>query len=443
MLLGRRLQTRLPKTSQFLKLVWPPSGPLTHHGRGNRMRPASNFSRRQAAHTLQLLRADRAGIHTRKLSSDSLGSSSATALLRGEDSDGSTLTELGAPGTNQRTSCETYGQRTSNFRGGPDPDRAETAYVVWACLAALVVTLCVTFFLVFTFLSKGKLNDDDSSILNENSRAGGHPLPTSIIVPFPVKRSTTSLPQRPVASNALVCVVHEDFNRTSLAFPPDGLCDLMFFDSLLTKGGNRLAPPYQENFQYFLDTAQQHSSTEYGVGFDYSSIINAAASTVSSDEKEHLEYIWENRVYHYGSINSPMRSLTMTNLLALLNKLMEIADLMEDKKSLTRPIYKAIFLAIQKDTPVKAIAEAVRAASVTIVCDVTSGSDCAARAHKYFKRIIGRRPSLGSSGGSLGTSLIPTFLLIADTIVDTHVKLVLVATSFALFRKGGVGHNRL
>ncbi|KAH7940272.1 hypothetical protein HPB52_022592 [Rhipicephalus sanguineus] len=43
----------------------------------------------------------------------------------------------------------------------------------------------------------------------------------------------------------------------------------MFFDSLLTQGGNRLAPPYQENFQYFLDTAQQHKSTEYGVGFDY------------------------------------------------------------------------------------------------------------------------------------------------------------------------------
>ncbi|KAL1437443.1 hypothetical protein MTO96_048931 [Rhipicephalus appendiculatus] len=216
--------------------------------------------------------------------------------------------------------------------------------------------------------------NDDSSILNEINGAGGsgRPLPTSIIVPFPVERSTSSISQlpttmktesktspesvpteettsmastatsmtmqletttmapaqRPVPSNALICVVHEDFNRTSLAFPPDGLCDLMFFDSLLTQGGNRLAPPYQENFQYFLDTAQQHNSTEYGVGFDYGSIINAAASAVSSDEKVHLEYIWKSRVYHYGNINSPMRSLTMTNLLQLLNKLMPFGTTM-------------------------------------------------------------------------------------------------------------------
>ncbi|KAH6924917.1 hypothetical protein HPB50_026422 [Hyalomma asiaticum] len=149
--------------------------------------------------------------------------------------------------------------------------RVETTYLVWFCLASIVVTLTVSVFLVMSFLSKATKMDDDGSVLNDISGDGGSGRfpPTSIIVPFTVQRSTTAISQIPVPPNALVCVVHEDFNRTSLAFPPDGLCDLTFFDSLLTQGGNTLAPPYQENFQFFLDTARQHGSTEYGVGFDY------------------------------------------------------------------------------------------------------------------------------------------------------------------------------
>ncbi|XP_037515258.1 uncharacterized protein K02A2.6-like [Rhipicephalus sanguineus] len=57
MLVSRRLQTRLPKTSHLLKPPWPPSVTISQRDQDNRKRQASDFNRRHAAHTLWPLQA--------------------------------------------------------------------------------------------------------------------------------------------------------------------------------------------------------------------------------------------------------------------------------------------------------------------------------------------------------------------------------------------------
>ncbi|XP_037528756.1 uncharacterized protein K02A2.6-like [Rhipicephalus sanguineus] len=57
LLVGRRLQTRLPKTSHLLEPAWPPSVTITQRDQDNRRRQASDFNRRHAVHTLRPLQA--------------------------------------------------------------------------------------------------------------------------------------------------------------------------------------------------------------------------------------------------------------------------------------------------------------------------------------------------------------------------------------------------
>ncbi|XP_037576972.1 uncharacterized protein K02A2.6-like [Dermacentor silvarum] len=57
MLMGRRLQTQVLKTSHQLEPAWPPRVPLTRHDEDNRRRQASNFNRSHAARAVRPLQA--------------------------------------------------------------------------------------------------------------------------------------------------------------------------------------------------------------------------------------------------------------------------------------------------------------------------------------------------------------------------------------------------
>ncbi|XP_037568402.1 uncharacterized protein K02A2.6-like [Dermacentor silvarum] len=57
LLMGRRLQTRVPKASHQLEPTWPPSVPFTRRDQDNRRRQASDFNRRHAAHELRPVQA--------------------------------------------------------------------------------------------------------------------------------------------------------------------------------------------------------------------------------------------------------------------------------------------------------------------------------------------------------------------------------------------------
>ncbi|XP_037576678.1 uncharacterized protein K02A2.6-like [Dermacentor silvarum] len=57
LLMGRRLQTRVPKTSHQLEPTWPPSVLFTRPDQDNRRRQASNINRRHAARAMRPLQA--------------------------------------------------------------------------------------------------------------------------------------------------------------------------------------------------------------------------------------------------------------------------------------------------------------------------------------------------------------------------------------------------
>ncbi|XP_037564184.1 uncharacterized protein K02A2.6-like [Dermacentor silvarum] len=57
LLMGRRLQTRVPKASHQLEPAWVPFVPFTRRDQANRRRQASDFNRRHAAHELRPLQA--------------------------------------------------------------------------------------------------------------------------------------------------------------------------------------------------------------------------------------------------------------------------------------------------------------------------------------------------------------------------------------------------
>ncbi|KAL3237310.1 hypothetical protein MRX96_048193 [Rhipicephalus microplus] len=67
----------------------------------------------------------------------------------------------------------------------------------------------------------------------------------------------------------MICTLAEGFNQSSLGFPNDGICTLLYFDSLYMAGSVTLFPPYPNNFQYFLEGSRQYSKTKSSIGFVY------------------------------------------------------------------------------------------------------------------------------------------------------------------------------
>ncbi|KAL1443559.1 hypothetical protein MTO96_030296, partial [Rhipicephalus appendiculatus] len=103
---------------------------------------------------------------------------------------------------------------------------------------------------------------------------------------------------RPVGSVSLLyslfCTVREGFTRQTLVFPPDGLCDIITFDSLFTSSNSSLSPPYRDDFTYFLEVAALHQKTEYGIGISHE----------GPDTKTNLDALWDQKIYHYAQVNT-------------------------------------------------------------------------------------------------------------------------------------------
>ncbi|XP_037573060.1 uncharacterized protein K02A2.6-like [Dermacentor silvarum] len=119
LLMGWRLETRVPKTSHQLEPAWPPSVPFTRRDQDNRRRQASTFNRRHAARSSRPLQVGEQ-VWVRDVNRPAIISSTAP-LLRGGDSDGCTPAQPNAPGTNDGMSCGMHYQRTWNSRGRRRP----------------------------------------------------------------------------------------------------------------------------------------------------------------------------------------------------------------------------------------------------------------------------------------------------------------------------------
>lgn len=115
---------------------------------------------------------------------------------------------------------------------------------------------------------------------------------------------------KPLPPGSLLCTLSSGFNKSTYAFPPDGLCAIITFNSLVTVEDGTLTPPYNDDFTYFLETAKSHQTTEYGIGIDHKVCRNFSAMealAAHNSTKPELEALWDQRIYHYGQVNTPLR----------------------------------------------------------------------------------------------------------------------------------------
>ncbi|KAL1482056.1 hypothetical protein MTO96_034047, partial [Rhipicephalus appendiculatus] len=190
--------------------------------------------------------------------------------------------------------------------------------------------------------------------------------------PMPTTPSTTTTTQRPLDPNSMICTLGESFNRSSLGFPDDGICTLIFFDSLYTAGGVTLAPPYPDNFQYFLEGSRKYTKTESGIGFDYEKRKDVSALVGDPATKTQLDALWQSRVYHYGHLNTPPFMVSASDQVELLTSLQLIAGLMENLRDKnTRPVYKVLVFAFPDTTWARETVERLRYMPVDILIGVS------------------------------------------------------------------------
>ncbi|XP_075543908.1 uncharacterized protein LOC142578403 [Dermacentor variabilis] len=173
---------------------------------------------------------------------------------------------------------------------------------------------------------------------------------TTTVVPKPPAAGQTTTPapttQAPLPEGSLLCTLRAGFKRSTYTFPPDGLCTIITFDSVY-RNGSTLAPPYREDFQYFLDTSMQAKHSEFGIGIEQETCSHQATMTKLTSNvstKMYLDELWDRyRIYHYGQVSG---SISFKRLVASIavrlaaTGLQMIARIMNDKKDVKlRPSY--------------------------------------------------------------------------------------------------------
>ncbi|XP_070390835.1 uncharacterized protein [Dermacentor albipictus] len=173
---------------------------------------------------------------------------------------------------------------------------------------------------------------------------------TTTVVPKPPTAGQTTRPgpttQAPLPKGSLLCTLGAGFKKSKYTFPPDGLCTIITFHSVY-KGDDTLAPPYKEDFQYFLDTSKQAKYSQFGIGIAQETCTDRAAMTKLTSNvstKMHLDELWDRyRIYHYGQVGG---SITFRGLVPLISAtlaatgLQMITKIMNDKRHYKlRPSY--------------------------------------------------------------------------------------------------------
>ncbi|XP_065292069.1 uncharacterized protein [Dermacentor albipictus] len=163
---------------------------------------------------------------------------------------------------------------------------------------------------------------------------------------------TPSHSARASLRGALVCTVGIKLNR-SVALPEDGLCDFTFFDSLQRNGLNELGGPFEENFRHFAESAARHTNTEYGAGFDYHAFEEMDEILSDPAAKGHLNSLWDQRIFHFGYINTPYSDFSHDKFTQLMEILKTVSSLMRDKSTAERPSFTLLVAAMHSDLWIK------------------------------------------------------------------------------------------
>ncbi|XP_077490946.1 uncharacterized protein LOC144101686 [Amblyomma americanum] len=121
-------------------------------------------------------------------------------------------------------------------------------------------------------------------------------------------------------------------------FPDDGLCDLVYFDSIYKWNQNLLSQPqrFSENLLAFLEKTATYQQTEVGVAFAYEKVANLRADLNKSNAQP-LDTFWKRGVRNFGIIDMPAFGVKASDISKVFLALRELSTEANKKPSLIKP----------------------------------------------------------------------------------------------------------
>ncbi|XP_075526589.1 uncharacterized protein LOC142558327 [Dermacentor variabilis] len=159
----------------------------------------------------------------------------------------------------------------------------------------------------------------------------------------PVEREKDDEVPKEKPAAPLICTVGDTMTRT-MAFPEDGICDVIVFDSIEKENVNPLGGPHTESFKAFLEKALNQSNTLYGVGFDYGTLTNLQQTVGTPRTGDQLNNLWSSGISVFGYVNTPAYYFRQQDLSAMLTILKVVSSLMSKRAVPRRPAYTVMAL---------------------------------------------------------------------------------------------------
>ncbi|KAH7943383.1 hypothetical protein HPB52_007692 [Rhipicephalus sanguineus] len=118
-------------------------------------------------------------------------------------------------------------------------------------------------------------------------------------------------------------------NSTQM-FPPDGLCEYLFYDSLYKEGRNTFDAPdqFDTNLRTFVEIAPTYKTTAFGIGLSYNAAPDLQSYLLEQVTKKFnvMQYFWNHSIHHIGVLDSATVDPREVDIKAALNCLKILRD---------------------------------------------------------------------------------------------------------------------
>ncbi|XP_077485926.1 uncharacterized protein LOC144097000 [Amblyomma americanum] len=151
--------------------------------------------------------------------------------------------------------------------------------------------------------------------------------------------TTPQSPRRVMDQQPLVCTMG---SKTSFAqmFPPDGLCEYVFFDSVEKENRNPLAFPnrWGNDLRIFVAAYAQYNTTAFGIGFAYDKAFTLVRQ-LNTTNSSLLEPFWRKNIFHFGILDTATRNARQADVELALNVLKALDTHAETQRRLGNPSF--------------------------------------------------------------------------------------------------------
>ncbi|XP_070396113.1 uncharacterized protein [Dermacentor albipictus] len=160
--------------------------------------------------------------------------------------------------------------------------------------------------------------------------------------PSPSASVGTTTTAKPIPVNTLICVLNADMKQTEVSqLPEDGLCELVFYQAdekghaiLNGSGGS-----FKANLELVVQAAANHTKTEYGLSFDYSSMTVTRELLSTDVARTTLEELWKKKIYHYAFLTLPFFHVTKTLYRKVFYYLKDVSKILHKGLPPSRPCF--------------------------------------------------------------------------------------------------------